>query len=583
MVSLIQRIRGLQAFFGLHSRTTLLAVIGIVVALLVLPPLGGLVFSSFRFTEGYLPFEPTSYTIANYTHVFTSNITYRLFLNTVLYAVGSVAFGLAIATTFAWFLERTNVPFRRTMFVMIIAPLGTPMIISTMAWTQLANPANGLLNIILRAIFDLEGQGPINIYSITGMAIVTGLVFAPLMYLMISGVFSRVDPSLEEAGRTSGAGSLSVFRRVSLPLLSPALLSAVIYYMVVTMETFEIPAMLGMPRNILVFSSGIYYAINPIQGGTLPEYGRASVYGVVLLVISGVLIYFYGRYIRHAERFTTVTGRGYRPRLIDLGQWKYVPTVLMFGYFAVVVVMPLLILFWTSLAPHYRTFSMSAFSQLSFDAYQYVLNYPFLWIAIKNTLIISITVPTITMLLVTLVAWLSVRGMVRGAWVVDRLTFVILGVPGIVLAMILMFIYAPLPFPIYGTIWVIVIAGLTRSLPFGTRLMTAAFLQLHKELEEAATTSGAGMRATFFRIVLPLLLPSFARGFLWFFVASMRDTTMALVLYTAGTQTIAVTLWLLWIEDIRLAEASAIAVPMMLITITLSSLVAERTMLQEGT
>ena len=581
MSALVRKIKDLQSLIGLHSQTILICIIGIVVALLVLPPIGGLLFSSFRFTEGRLPFEPTSYTIANYVNVLTSGVTLRLFLNTVLYAAGSVAFGLGIATTFAWFLERTNIPFRRAMLVMIIAPLGMPMIIASMAWAQLANPANGFLNIILRMIPGIGRPGPLNIYSISGMTIVTGLIFAPLMYLMISGVFSRIDPSLEEAGKTCGAGSLSVFRRVTLPLLGPALFSALIYYMVVTMETFEIPAMLGLPRQILVFSSGIFYAINPMQGGVLPDYGTASVYGVVLLLIAGIGIYAYGRYIKQAERFATITGRGYRPRIIDLGRWRYVPTVFMSGYFVLIVVMPILVLLWTSLAPPYRTFSISAFSKLSLDHYRRVLDYPYLWIAVKNTLTISISVPTIAMLIVTFVSWLSVRGKVRGAWILDRLTFVILGIPGIVLAMVLMFLYAPLPFPIYGTIWVIVIAGITRSLPFGTRLMTSAFLQLHKELEEAASTSGAGLRPTLFRIVIPLLWPSFVRGYLWFFVASMRDTTMALVLYTAGNQTLAVTLWFLWMEDMRLAEASAIAVPMMLFTVILTYLVVGRTILKE--
>ncbi|MFW2369066.1 MAG: ABC transporter permease, partial [Desulforhopalus sp.] len=409
-------------------------------------------------------------------------------MNTVLYSLGSVTLGLIIATTFAWFLERTNVPFRRAMMVMILVPLGMPMIIASMAWAQLANPANGFLNIVLRMIPGVENPGPLNIYSIPGMIVITGLIFAPLMYLMVSGVFSRVDPSLEEAAKTSGAGTYSVFRRISLPLLGPVLFSAFIYYMIITMETFEIPAMLGMPRDIFVFSSGIFYAINPIQGGVLPNYGIASVYGVILLVLAGIGIYFYGRYIKHAERFATITGRGFRPRLIDLGRWRYVPTVFMSVYFLLIVIMPLLILLWTSLAPPYSTFSMAAFSKLSLAHYVRVLDYPYLWLAIKNTLLISTMVPVITMLLVTIVAWLSVRNREPGAWILDRLTFVVLGIPGIVLAMVLMFIYAPLPFPIYGTIWVIVIAGVTRSLPFGTRLMTAAFLQVHKELEEAATT-----------------------------------------------------------------------------------------------
>lgn len=572
---------GLKSLIKLNSRSILLLITGIIVALLVLPPIGGLIFSSFRDTVGHLPFEDTSYTIANYINVFTSGTTVEIFINTVLYALGSVAVGLGIATTFAWFLERTNVPFRRAMMVMVIAPIGMPMVVASMAWAQLANPANGFLNVMLRMIPGVERPGPLNIYSIPGMIIITGLIFAPLMYLMISGVFSRVDPSLEEAGKTSGGGLFTVFRRISLPLLGPAMLSATIYYLVITMETFEIPAMLGMPRKIFVLSSGIYYAINPIQGGLLPDYGIASVYGVLLLIIAGIGIYFYSRYIQRAESFATITGRGYRPSLIDLGRWKYLSVVLMSGYFFVVVVLPLFILLWTSLAPPYSKYAISTLSKFNLTHYLKAFNYPRLWVAVTNTLIISIIVPTITMLLVTLISWLSVRQKVLGARVLDRLSFIILGIPGIVLAMVLMFIYAPLPFPIYGTIWVIVIAGVTRSLPFGTRLMTAAFLQLHKELEEAASTCGAGLRVLLFKIVIPLLWPSFARGFLWFFVASMRDTTMALVLYTAGNQTIAVTLWFLWMEDMRFAEASAIAVPMMLVTVILSFFIVGKTMLKE--
>ena len=572
----------LRGRIAVHSRRILLGAVALVVFYLVLPPIGMLLFSSVRATKDKLPFEVTSYTFSNFVTVFTSKTTYQLLLNTMWFVIGTVALAVAMATLFAWILERTNVPFRRLMFVLVLAPAGMPMIIVTMAWILLANPSNGLFNVALWKLFGLTGPGPINIYSIPGMIIITALHFVPVVYIMISGVFARIDPSLEEAARTSGAGVWTTLRRVSMPLLGPALLATTIYYTVRTMEIFEVPAMLGMPKNIYLFSTMIYFAVNPISGQILPDYGLASTYGVVLLAAAGVLIYLYGRYTRHAERFATVTGRGYRPRLIDLGSWKPVPMVLMFGYFALVVGMPLLILLWTSLTPPYTHVSLSGLSKLNLNAYRAMLKYPFLLTAIKNTLIIAILLAAVSMTLSTLASWLSTRGGIRGAWIPDRVAFMVIGVPTVVLGLALIFIYTALPLPIYGTIWVILLGLVPTCLPFGTRVMGAAFLQIHRELEEAAATSGAGLWANFSRIVLPLLWPSFARGFVYMFVRGMRETTMALMLYAAGNQTLAVTLWILWAEEGRLPLASAIAVPMMLITILLSFFVARQTMLVEG-
>lgn len=576
----VQEVIRLRELIALHSRKILLVVVVAVIVWLVIPPIAMVLFSSVRSTQNSLPFEATGFTIANVINVFSSNVTYRLLLNTAWYAIGTLAVSLGLAVIFAWFLERTNVPFRRTMFVLVLSPMGMPMIIISMAWILLGNPTNGLFNVALRTLLRIDGTGPINVYSIPGMIVVTGLSIVPMVYIMISGVFSRVDPSFEEAGKTSGAGTWTIFRSISMPSLAPAILAAAIYFLVRTIEVFETPAMLGMPKGIFVFSTMIYYAVNPVLSG-FPDYGVASTYGLVLLVVAIVLIYFYGRYVRHAERFATVTGRGYRPRLIDLGQWRFVPVILMSGYFVLAVVMPLLVLVWTSLAPQFVPISLSALLQLNLDAYREMLGYSFLWVAAKNTLIIATATATIGVFLVTLVSWLSVRGGIRGARIPDRVSFMILGVPGVVLGLALIFIYTALPLPIYGSIWIIVIGLLTVSVPFGTRLMSAAFLQIHRELEEAAATSGSGLWSTFARIVLPLLWPSLARGFLWMFVRSMRDTTIALMLYTVGNQTVAVTLWYLWV-DAEFPLASAIAVPMVIVTTALTFLVAKQTMLVEG-
>jgi iron(III) transport system permease protein len=563
-----------------YSKKSLLVGVTFVIIYLVLPPIAIVIFSSVRNTEDRLPFEATNFTLDNFVRVFSSQHTLELLLNTGCYAIGSVILALVMATAFAWFLERTNMPLRRLLFVFILMPLGMPGIILGMAWILLANPTNGLFNLVLRALFGLDGPGPLEIYSLSGMILVTSMRFIPMMYIMISGVFSRIDPSFEEAGSTSGGGPWAVFQHISVPLLSPAIVAAAIYFLVMSIEVFETAALLGMPKDIFVFSTMIYYTVHPPGG--LPDYGLAGTYGVLLLATAAGLIYFYSRHVRYSERFATVTGRGYRPRLIDLGRWKFVPVVIILIYFGLAVGMPFLILVWTSLAPRFTSVSASVLPLLKLNAYGKMLSYSTLLTAAMNTLEIASATAFIAMMLVTLASWLSVRGGIRGAWFAEHLSFLVLGVPGVVLALALIFFYAALPVPFYGTIWIIVIALVTISLPFGTRLMNAAFLQIHRELEEAAEMSGAGMWSIFWRIILPLLWPSFARGFLLFFVRSLRDTTIALMLFSAGNQTLAVTLWYLWTEDADFPLASAIAVPMLLVSSILTYFVASKTMLQEG-
>ena len=180
----------LWGLIGSHSRKILLVLVAAILIGLVIPPIAMVLFSSVRSTQNALPFEATGFTITNILTVFSSKITYRLLLNTLGYAIGTLVISLGLATLFAWFLERTNVPFRRTMFVLVLAPMGMPMIIISMAWILLANPTNGLFNVVLRMIFGLDCAGPINVYSMIGMIVVTGLSIVPMVYIMISGAFS---------------------------------------------------------------------------------------------------------------------------------------------------------------------------------------------------------------------------------------------------------------------------------------------------------------------------------------------------------------------------------------------------------
>ncbi|MFC1491662.1 ABC transporter permease [Nitrospinota bacterium] len=572
----IERLRWLSGALSTHARKITLVVTSLILFYLVIPPIAILLFSSLRDTEKHLPFEPTTFTIGNISQILTSPVTYELLLNSTWYAVGSTTLGLTIAATFAWFLERTNMPFRRFFFVLIFAPIAMPGFILSMAWILLANPTNGLFNVLLRDLFGMSGRGPLNIYSIPGMIFVTALRFVPTMYIMISGVFSRIDPSLEEAAGTSGARRWSTFWHISLPLLSPAILSALVFYLVFAFEVFETAAVLGLSRRIFVFSTMIYQITHPEEG--IPNYGLASAYSIILLILCSVLLYLYQRYVRHAERFATVTGRGYRPRLIDLGRWKIVPAIAMSIYFLLGVALPLLILLWTSLAPEFSKFSFSTLSLFSLDAYKRMLSETDLLSATKNSLMIGMTTSVATMLLATLACWMSVRWKGRGTWVPERLAFLILGVPAVVLSVALVIFYVSLPIPIYGTIWIIVIALVTRFLPFGTRLMSAAFLQIHRELEEAAETSGARLFSILTRIVLPLLWPSFMRGLFWVFIRSLTEATVAMMLFTTNNRTIAVKIWFLWMFDGEFALVSAIAVPMVIVSGILAFFVARQVM-----
>jgi iron(III) transport system permease protein len=562
-----------------HSRGILGAAVAIIVFYLVLPPLVTLLFSVFRSTKNVLPFEATEFTLRNIINVFGSPLTYELLRNTAYYAIGTVAVTLLLTTLFAWFIERTNMPFRRPLFVMIMMPMGIPGIMVAMAWVLLANPTNGLYNLALRELFALNGPGPLSIYTMAGMILVTATRFVPAMYMMISGVFARIDPALEEASRTSGVGTWATFRRISAPLLMPALLSAVIYFLVLSIEIFEIAALLGMPVQIFVFSTRIYYAVR--GPGGFPDYGLSSTYGLILLIIAVVLIYFYTYSVRRSEQYTTVTGRGYRPRLVDLGRWQYVPVVIISLYFLFAVVIPILMLIWTSLTPRFTAVSLSALSLLNFESYARLLDSPALLLAAKNTLVISTATAFFGTILATLASWLALRTRTLGARLAEKLSFVVLGVPGIVLALSLIFIYAFLPIPIYGTVWIIVIALVTVTLPFGTRLMNAAFMQIHPELEEASAVSGVGLLTCLRKIIIPLIWPSFARCFLYIFVRALRDATIALMLFAYGNQTIAVMVWFLWTEELDFAFACAISAPLTVLSIILTFFVARQTMLIE--
>jgi iron(III) transport system permease protein len=551
-------------------------VVGAIVLYLVALPLVVVAFSSVRDTSTKLPFEDTSFTLANYATVFTSGSTYLLLANTVSYAIQSLLIGATLGAVFAWFLQRAVVPARTVLTLAILSAMATPPLTDALGWSLLASPSIGLLNAVWRWLTGATGDGPLNIYSITGMAFVTGLKSVPSAFILFSGPFARFDPALEEAAAMSGASPWNTLRRIVAPLLRPAILAVVVLFAIFILETFEIPAVLGLPARVFVFSSLIYDAAHPAIG--LPDYGLISAYGSIFLIAVAGLMLVYGRATAQAEQFAVVTGKGYRPRLVNLGRWTNVLVALVVVYVLLAVVLPFMALIWTSLGLSYRQSALDSLGYANLDAFRQLFQTERFYEAALNTAVAATAAATATLALASGIAWLSIRFKGVLAVAPDRLAMLALGTPGIVLGLALMFFYAWLPLPIYGTIWIIVIALTTRYLAYAVRLMGAAYLQVHRELEEAASLSGAHLGQVARRVILPLVWPSFWGGWLWVFVHVVRDATLALMLFTVSNETLGVRLWTLWFNEGKPAQAAALAICLAVVSGLLSLGVVRTTM-----
>jgi iron(III) transport system permease protein len=537
----------------------------VLVVYLVAVPLGLLIIGGF--TRG-VPGDFSRWTFTNYVRSYGSTALPELFYNSFVFAAGSVLFALPVAAMFAWLIERTNTPLRAVAYALVIAPVAMPGMLLSMAWVLLLSPNVGIINRATMFVLGLE-SAPFNIYSLGGMIFTEGLRLVPTTFLLLVGAFRAMDPSLEEAALVSGAPKFITTLRVTLPIMFPALLTAAIYVFMTAIESFEIPGVLGLRNGILVFSSKIYYATTSTYGGGA-NYGEASALSSTYLVISVLLIYFYQRSTRHSERFATVTGKGYRPRVNDLGIWKYAALCFFLFYFCLAVLFPILIMFWASLIPFYQAPSQEALSVVSFGSYSDLLNDPEVAKAVGNTAWLMFGSATVTTLLAAAVAWVVLRSKFPGRRVLDVLTFLPHAVPSVVLALALIYVYLTFDFiPIYGTSLIILVGFITNYLPFSTRTLSASIIQIHKELEEAGRVSGASPVTVFRKIILPLLLPAMAGVAIWVAVHAMRELSMALMLNSSSNNVISFLIWSHW-EAGDLRHASALGVVLILIMLVMT-------------
>lgn len=552
---------------GLQIRKTHIAVWVVLTILgyLVLIPLILLMFSGFKET-GFL-FDP-GFTLNHFVEIYTDWRTFILIQNTLIFAAGSFLISMCLGILFAWLTDRTNLPFSSVIRVCLILPMAIPAILLAIGWILLASPKIGMINRYFMMILKM-GSAPFNILSLPGMIFVQGLSMTPTVYLMVSPLFRRMDPSLEEAAFIAGANPVTTWRFVVIPLLFPGIIAAAAYVFLVNLVVVDIPSILGMPARIFVFSSEILWWARPPTG--LPNYGKIGALSSIFLIAALVLGSSYNYMTRKIEKFTTVTGKGYRPKLIDLGKWKYLALAGVLLYLILAMVLPFMALLWISLFPFIQPFSIEKLYSVSLASYRSTLDFPVVQLAITNTFLVVVITSLAVAIFSTIISWLIAHNRGISRWTMDFLAYLPIAIPHLMLGLALIYVYLTVRFiPIYGTVWILVIAYITAYLAFSTRTTNAAIFQLHKELEEAAHISGASRLYTLRAIVIPIIRPAILNVLIWVAAHSMRELSAAMMLRSSKSVVMSTLIWEFWSEDSEPTAAAVLGVILILMLLVLT-------------
>jgi iron(III) transport system permease protein len=545
------------------KRNSLSLIITFLLLWVVAAPIIMLITSSLR--EGNF-ITPGAFTFGNYRTVYLSALTYPALINTLIYAVTVSAISLTLATLFAWLVERTDMPCTNFAWTMMLLPLAMPGILRSMSWILLLSPRSGIINVYLREFLGLFGMkldtGPFNIFTLPGMIFIEGMSGSTTLFLLMVGAFRLMDPSMEEAAKISGAKTLTTMRRVTLGLMLPAVLAAAMYAFLGNLDDFETPLLIGLQAGIYLLPTLIYFTAY-----VSPSYGLATAYSSIFIIFTVIMVWIYYRVIiRRSDRYASITGKGFRPRRLSLGRWRWFALGLFIVFFTLNIILPFFTLLWAALLPSYMVPSRAALQYLTFANFATLINEPSIVTGTINTVILGVVTATGTMGLAYFVSWLVVRIKVKGGLILDGLAFVPHAIPtvSIALALIVLYLHPALRWiPIYGTLWIMTLALMTRYIAFATRTSNSAMTQVHKELEEAARTSGASRITTFIRITFPLLLPPFIGGWVWVFAHTIRSFSIPLMLATPGNDTIAVVMYHYWERKADFSLASTLGVAML--------------------
>ena len=540
------------------QRSALTLNLVIIVGFLTLCPVLMLLVGSFM--DGFGEFN--GFTVQKYVTAYTDPGLQEMLLNTLIFTLGSATVATTLALFLAYMNTRTNIPFKFAFKVISIVPMMIPHILFCVSWALLLNPSNGILNKLFMELFGLQ-SAPFNIYSLWGMIMVEGLLDLPIAYLILAPAMQSFDVSLEESSKVCGASHWRTLLRITLPVLRPAILSAIILVIVRSLASFAAPSVLGIPGRIYVLPTHIYRMIST---GFSADYGQAAAIGMSALAASIVLIYLYRYLTSESARFVTISGRGFKPTVMDLKQYKY-PLFGIVGVLSfVLILLPVIVLLYASFLPYIMVPSLKAFSMMSLQNWNEVLSDPISLLSLKNSLILGVGGATLGVMLSILVAYVIVKVRTKLAGVLESLSFLSFSFPGIVVGVGFMWFFVQTP--LYGTIWALLVGYIATYLPYGIRPMSSAFVQIHASLEESSRVAGAGAFTTMKRIIIPLLIPGIVSG--WILMATMfvRELTLSVVLSRPGSEVLAVQI-LRFSEDGLWGQLSALGIIMIVISSSL--------------
>jgi iron(III) transport system permease protein len=507
-------------------------------------------------------FLSLSFSLENYLRAFGSNAFWSATGYTLYFSLVSTAVAFVLGAFLAWVVDRTNTPLARLIGLMLIGRIVIPGILITISWILIASPNIGLLNHLTRMLFDVRNV--FNIYSFWGMVWVHSIEMVPLTYLLLSAAFQALDPRLEEASTMTGAGIWRTLRRISFPLALPAVGAALLLLFITTIETFEVPLLMGGRAGVRVYSTEIFYNTSR----TPTDWGMSSTYAVAMLLLSIVLLAFYFRLVRHGERYQTITGKDFRPRRIDLGRWRFLTCGLSLLLVFVITGVPFLMMLYVSFLPVYQAPTAKAFASMTWRHYEELFADSYVIHPMINSTLLGIGTATTVVLLVSVIAYFAHKTRLPGRKILDFLGFAPVAIPSVVLGAAFLWFYLLLPLPVIGTLTIIGLAYLTKYMPFALRFVSTSMVQIHSELEEAAQVAGVPWWRNFFKIFLPLLKPGLLAAWFWVMVHAYRELTIAIMLARSQNRTASVIIYDIW-ERGSFMQLSAFGVIMFMVLIVL--------------
>lgn len=513
----------------LDSKFMVIALSVLILLYFIVLPLAVLIIDSVV-VDGHLD-------VSSYLTVYGQAVNMRALTNTAKISILVMILSVLITFPLAWLIGRTDLPGRKKFRTILVASYMIPPYVGAIAWTQLLNPDVGYLNALLKTIFSLS-KAPFNIYTEGGLIWVLTLFYSPFAFITISRAMEKMDPTLEEASRVSGASPLRVLWDVTLPLMAPSILAGGLLVFIGAGSAFGIPAIVGMPGNIEVLTTRI---VSFVYMGNDSGIRNATTLAVSLMILANGLLFFMTWFMGRKD-YTTIGGKSTRPALVELGKWKGLATFLVAVYAFIAVILPLGSIVITSFMV-----SMSkglSLDNFGFDAWIPVLENSQYLDCIWRSLGYAFIAATIGTILSLFVAYLSVKTHVKGRSLPDLLVMVGGSTPSVVIALALIITFSGnYGLNLYSTMWILIVSYLVKYMTMSVRTIAASLSQVSSSLEEAGLNSGAGWLRICKDIIMPLIAPSIVAGWFLIFMPSFYELTMSNLLYGSDTQTIGVLLY----------------------------------------